>query len=61
MIKGEDPRLKVRDKLGRVGVVAKVISTAYCTVQFKRDGYYVVCKVDDLHPITEEEFKRRFR
>lgn len=58
---GEDRRLKVRAKDGRIGAVEKILTKDYCSVQFRRDGYYVVCKIDDLEPILEEEFKRRFK
>lgn len=57
----EDRRLKVKDKQGRVGAVAATISREYCTVQFVKDGYYKVCKIDDLEPVSEDEFKRKFR
>ena len=56
-----DTRLKVRALNGLVGAVEKVISDAYCTVQFHKGGYYVVCKIDDLTPITEEEFTRKWK
>ena len=57
----EDRRLKVRHKDGRIGAVEKIISKKYCSVQFHRDGYYVLCLIDDLEPIEEELFKRKFR
>lgn len=57
----EDRRMKVRAQDGRIGAVEKILSEKYCSVQFKRNGFYVVCLVDDLEPITEEEFTRRFK
>ena len=55
-----DNRLKVRHKDGRVGVVEKMLTRDYCSVQFIRDGYYVVCKEADLDPISEQEFIKHF-
>ena len=56
-----DNRMKVRHPDGRIGAVERVLTSDYCSVQFRRDGYYEVCKIDDLIPIDEDEFRRKFR
>ena len=56
----EDRRLKVKYH-GRVGAVEKMLSSTYCTVQFPGSDYYVLCAIDDLTPIEEEEYKRKAR
>lgn len=56
-----DTRMKIRHpKLG-VGAVERMLTDDYCSVQFHPNGYYVVCKIDDLEPIDEDEFRRRFK
>jgi hypothetical protein len=57
---GEDRRLKVLYH-GRAGAVEKMLSKAYCTVQFPGSDYYVLCAIDDLTPISEEEYRRKVR
>ncbi len=54
----EDRRLKVKYN-GRVGAVEKLLSGTYCTVQFPGSEYYVLCAIDDLIPIEEEEYNKR--
>ncbi len=58
---GVDRRLKVKDKSGHVGAVEKMLTKKFCSVQFRKGGYYVIKAIDDLTPIAEEEFVRKFR
>lgn len=54
----EDKRTKVIHILtGRVGAIERIITKNYCTVQFQRGGYYEMCKLEDLEPVDEAEFK----
>ena len=52
--------MKVRHPEGWVGAVEKMWGK-YCSVQYEKDGYYRLCEIDDLEPISEEEFTRKWR
>lgn len=52
-----DDRLKVRHPDGRVGYVEKIITSNMCTVQFVRGGYYVVCDINELEPVGDNNDK----
>jgi len=56
----KDARMKVRHPEGWVGAVEKMWGK-YCSVQYEKDGYYRLCEIDDLEPISEEEFTRKWR
>lgn len=58
----EDRRTKVKHlKTKQVGAIAKVLTTNYCSVQFRKGGFYTVCLMDDLEPVDEDEFARKFK
>lgn len=56
--RADGTRLKVRCKDGQVAAVEKMWTRTHCSVQLKGHTYYTVVVLDDLEPITEDEYRR---